>query len=137
MDPSIYKLRCLNDALAIHQLPLELLLFILEYVLQAETSALMRHYQICLLSGVCARWLLIIQHSPQLWTTVAGNIQEQGLRNALERSSGRLINMEYEPEDGDAWRFRPPQFVEFLDVVSSTSRRWRSLFLGTAFYSGD
>ncbi|KAG9043831.1 hypothetical protein FS837_009072 [Tulasnella sp. UAMH 9824] len=137
MDSSINKPRDLNDALTIHKLPIELLLFIFECVLRKEDTAPMYYRQICTLSGVCARWLFVIHRSPQLWTTVAGIIKQQGFRKILERSSGKLIDVEYEPQLGFGWRYGEPHFVDFLGSVSSATGRWRSLVLGTSYYPGD
>ncbi|KIO22553.1 hypothetical protein M407DRAFT_27951 [Tulasnella calospora MUT 4182] len=137
MTPSIKKLRCLNNALNIHHLPIELLFFIFECVLRAEATALMYYRQICTLSGVCARWLFTIHHSPQLWTNVAAIIKQEGLRKVLERSSDKLIDVEYDPPLGYGWRYGQPHFVDFLGNTSSANRRWRTLVLGTSYYPGD
>ncbi|KAG8946597.1 hypothetical protein FRC00_009519, partial [Tulasnella sp. 408] len=137
MDPSINKLRDLNDALTIHKLPIELLLCIFECVLRREDTAPMYYRQICTLSAVCARWFFVIRRSPQLWTTVSGIIKQEGFRKVLERSSGKLVDVEYEPPLGFGWRYGQPQFVDFLGSVSSATRRWRSLVLATTYYPGD
>ncbi|KIO22556.1 hypothetical protein M407DRAFT_27954 [Tulasnella calospora MUT 4182] len=137
MASSINKLRCLNDALPIHQLPIELLLSIFEYVLRTGAAASIYNRRICALSGVCARWFLLIQHSPALWTTVAVSIKEEGLSKILERSSGRLIDVEYEPQDGETLRYAEGSFMEPFNILSSTTGRWRTLILETRHYSGD
>ncbi|KAG8918245.1 hypothetical protein FRC00_012680, partial [Tulasnella sp. 408] len=137
IDPSISKLRHLNDALTIHQLPIELLLSIFECGLRRADTAPEYYRQICTLSGVCARWLFIIHRSPQLWTTVTGIIQEEGLRTVLERSSDNLIDIEYETQGDYEWRYGEDHLVDFLSSASSARKRWRSFVLGTSHCPGS
>ncbi|KIO22554.1 hypothetical protein M407DRAFT_27952 [Tulasnella calospora MUT 4182] len=139
ITPAIKDLRCLNDALIIHQLPIELLLSIFESVLQAArgATASIYHRRICALSGVCARWFFIIQHSPALWTTVFGGLKQEGLRKILERSSGERIDVEYEFQGGGMLQDPEGSFMESFNILSSTTGRWRTLIRATRHYSGD
>ncbi|KAG9043830.1 hypothetical protein FS837_009071 [Tulasnella sp. UAMH 9824] len=137
IDPSISALRPLNDALTIHQLPIELFLSIFESVLRTEDTAPEYYRQICTLSGVCARWFFMIHHSPQLWTTVTGIIREEAFRSILERSSDNLINFEYKPEVDYDWRYGEVHFAEFFGSASSATSRWRSLVLEIGYHPGN
>ncbi|KAG8929778.1 hypothetical protein FRC01_003773 [Tulasnella sp. 417] len=119
-----------NDAPIINQLPIELLLQIFECALGSwyydYSSIYYRH--LCRLSRVCARWYSIVQHSSQLWTRVPGVLKEEGLRKVLERSSGKLIDIEYNPARG---RYPGGCITTFFDILSSVSGRWRTLILRT------
>ncbi|KAG8912358.1 hypothetical protein FRC01_005139, partial [Tulasnella sp. 417] len=137
MAPSVKERSSLNDTLAIHQIPIELLMTIFECFLQPATTALMYYRQLCTLSGVCARWLFIIQHSPKLWTNAAGIIEQEGFLKVLERSSDKLIDVEYDPPFGFGWRYGELHFVDFIGSFASATRRWRTLILGTSYYPGD
>ncbi|KAG8929777.1 hypothetical protein FRC01_003772 [Tulasnella sp. 417] len=137
MAPSVKTLRCVNEAVTIHQIPTELLIIVFEYLLQTTPNALMYYRGLCTLSGVCTYWRFIIQHSPSLWTKVAGIIDQEGLLKVLERSSDNLIDVEYDSRCGFDWRYGRSHFIDFIGTVASATRRWRTLVLGTGDYPGD
>ncbi|KIO22552.1 hypothetical protein M407DRAFT_27950 [Tulasnella calospora MUT 4182] len=136
---SINQLRHLNDTPVINQLPIELLLWILESVLAPWYYGYGPIYygHLCALSEVCSHWYSIVQHSPQLWTTVPGNIREEGLRKVLDRSSGKLLHVEYGSQLGYRLQYDVPHFVDFVGAVSSTTRRWRTFILDPSDHPGD
>ncbi|KAG8969640.1 hypothetical protein FRC05_001005 [Tulasnella sp. 425] len=126
---SIKELRRLNDGLPVHKLPIELLLSIFQSVLQSWHPASSYYHHRCTLSGVCARWYFVIKNSPQFWTTVSENVKEEGLRKALQRSSGHLLDIECGTPSYGSRRITREHLMEFLGTVVSTIERWRTLSL--------
>ncbi|KAG8929782.1 hypothetical protein FRC01_003777 [Tulasnella sp. 417] len=128
------QLCCLNDEPIIYQLPIELLLPIFEWALKewyySHGSMYYRH--LCALSTVSTRWHYIIQHSPRLWTTVPGSIKEEGLRKVLERSSDKLLDIEYNPGGEEEGRCPEEHITTFFDILGPASARWRTLNLTTS-----
>ncbi|KAG8930427.1 hypothetical protein FRC01_002795 [Tulasnella sp. 417] len=121
-----HQLLRVNEEPIINQLPIELVLQIFESVLgRCDHGHGWTYYHrlLCILSRVCARWYSIIQHSPQLWTTVPGFIEDEALRTLLERSSGNNIDLNC--------NYPVVYFTKCFDILGSASERWRTLSLKT------
>ncbi|KAG8929781.1 hypothetical protein FRC01_003776 [Tulasnella sp. 417] len=130
---STNQLSRLNDDLIINQLPIEIFLPIIEWVLKKwyYGHGLVYYRHLCALSAVCTRWYSMVQHSPQLWTTVPGAIKEEGLKKILQRSSDKLLEVEYNGvgEEGEGYA---EHLTKLLDILGSASGRWRTLNLTTS-----
>ncbi|KAG9043828.1 hypothetical protein FS837_009069 [Tulasnella sp. UAMH 9824] len=131
---SINQPRHSNDAAMINRLPAELLLFIFESILgrgDYQGQALSYYRRLHSLSSVCACWFSIIERSPQLWTTVAWGLTKEGFRKVLERSSSRLIDIEFDPAPPQARQDQTLQdpFKDFLDTLGPAIERLRTLKL--------
>lgn len=133
VNESIDQFGSSNDAPGIHQLPIELLLWIFDSALASwyysDGSTYYRH--LCALSRVCIRWYNIVHHFPQLWATVPGSINKEGLRKVVERSSSKLIDIVYEPLKGAR------SHAEFLDILGSTTGRWRTVVLEINWFCSE
>lgn len=121
----------------IHKLPAELLLFIFESILGREDHqrrALSYYRSRYSLSIVCTRWFSLVERSPQLWTTVAWGLKKERFKKVLERSSARLIDVEFDPAP-KARRHQTLEdpFTAFLDILGPATRRLRTLNIAPRF----
>lgn len=81
---------------SIHDLPVELLVCILKYMVEMPDNPKVvgsTFYQASLLACICRRWRNIVINTPILWSTFNGNITTRAIRRALERAKNAPLQL--------------------------------------------
>lgn len=118
----------MNSAPPVHQLPIELLLYVFQSVIKPLPSPDC-YRRVCRLSEVCGRWFSVVQNSPQLWSRISADVKAEGFKKVLQRSSGHLIDITCEISPPGLGQ-NPEEHLEvFLSTLSAMTERWRILDL--------
>lgn len=114
-----------NALLPIQKLSEELLLLIFQSILLTSTARRRRLYvrRISALRAVSSAWRDLIDRTPLFWTHVSSNDHPDFVSNALEKSLGLPLHLNYTA-------FSPSESESaFFDKASAHQTRWKSVAL--------
>ncbi|KAG9009423.1 hypothetical protein FRB94_012080 [Tulasnella sp. JGI-2019a] len=119
--------RSRNDQLAIHQLPVELIVKIFSLSLQdrSMTDHVRRLHN---LAQVSTRWLELVKDSASLWGVVSID-EMHAFRLALRKSKNAPLDVKFNSGHGSLIGWNPHDRRDFVEVVLGQRHRWRSVQL--------
>ncbi|KAG9020231.1 hypothetical protein FS837_008418, partial [Tulasnella sp. UAMH 9824] len=120
------KRGALNAHASIHHLPNEILVRILRISMDRKDVG--QAWQRSKLASVCRRWLVLVDGSPELWTTITSRDDLTSVSRSLVKSGNSKLDIL-----GDWCNFNPimdqQRLLAFLELVIGHCERWRSLDL--------